>query len=118
MEQEVISSILSQIETGKHKRSFIYKCCNQEFCTLYEFRRHLYKDHPAELEKFFKEALHRDPVKLLSKEDLHTKINRVKPKKDKALRKKRSYKKNIDAYPTPNRGDYFRLIYTPMGNKK
>ena len=120
MEQYEIESILSQINEGKNNRGFVYSCCGETFPSIYEFRKHLYESHPVELSDYFESALHRDPVEKPTKEEIHRMANKGKKKveKEKIKKENRLRARKRDSSPTPNKGDHFHLIYTPMGNKK
>lgn len=120
MSEQEINSILDQIEEGKNVKRYVYNCCGTSFPSLYEFRQHLFTSHPDELKNIFEIHLHREPSKL-TKEEVHKMANKGKKKKEKAIdrkEKRETARKNQDAYPTASKGDFFRLIYTPMGNKK
>ena len=121
MEQRNIENLLHQIQEGKIIRSYVYHCCGQEFTNLYEFRKHLHEEHPQEMSLYFEGQLHREAPSVPSRDELHKivkKGQRIKEKERDRKEKRQASKRNRDAYPTPNKGDYFRLIYTPMGNKK
>lgn len=121
MTDENVKSILEQIAVGKMNRRQVYHCCGDSFDTLYEFRKHLFLKHPEEMKLFFEDALTGGNLVKPTAEEVHKMARRGRNTKEKALKKaeeRRVRKHNQDAYPTPAKGDYFRLIYTPMGNKK
>lgn len=115
-----IKNILEQLKTGKKNRRQVYHCCGDSFDSLYDFRKHLFFEHPEELKLYFEEALTGWQQKPTA-EEIHKMANKGKKIKEKQLKKKEEKKvreRNRDAYPTAVKGDYFRLIYTPMGNKR
>lgn len=116
-----VKGILEQIEAGKKNRRHVYQCCENCFETLYEFRKHLFVEHPEEMKLYFEAALTGGNVVKPTAEEVHKMARKGRNVKEKALKKKEERKvrmHNQDAYPTPSKGDYFRLVYTPMGNKK
>ena len=121
MTDEQIHSVLEQIEAGKENRRQTYCCCDMVFSSLYDFRRHLFLEHPRELEEYFEPALHRESPAKPTKEEIHRMANKGRKKIERTqtkIEEKKRRERNLNAYPNPAKGDYFRLIYTPMGNKK
>lgn len=121
MTEEQIQDVLAQIEAGKRNRRQSYFCCGKVFTTLYGFRQHLFTDHPRELEECFEQVLHREGSALPTKEEIHKMANKGRKVKERARSKvemKKHKERNLNAYPDRAKGDFFRLIYTPMGNKK
>ncbi len=115
-----VKGILEQIEAGKKNRRHVYQCCENCFETLYEFRKHLFVEHPEEMKLYFEAALTGGNVVKPTAEEVHKMARRGKKIKEKALEKKekrQARKRNQDAYPSASKGDHFHLIYTPMGNK-
>ena len=116
-----IKDILEQIASGKSNRKQVYQCCGCSFDSVYEFRKHLYLEHPEELRLYFEEALAGGIMPKPTAEAVHKMASKGKKIKEKAEKKKEErkvQKRNRDAYPTPAKGDSFHLVYTPMGNKK
>lgn len=120
MTEQEISGILKQIENGLQDRNTIYICCGQSFPSLFEFRKHLFEAHLEEYKSHFKAVMHREKPVLPTKEEIHKIVNKRRKIKDKQLTEKerRIRAQNRSAYATPAKGDHFRIIYTPMGNKK
>lgn len=104
-----IHELLTQIARKKGTRNPSYYCCDKKFKNLYEFRRHLYGCHPIEYNQYFVTELH---------QTFQGTVRGVGIKIPKSPKRKKGSSKNDDAYPTRCKGDYFRLIYTPMGNKR
>lgn len=116
-----IKGILEQIAAGKMNRKHVYQCCGNSFETLYEFRRHLFLEHPEELKKYFEVALTGGNVHKPTEAEVHKMASKGKRTKENALKKKeerQASKRNRDAYPVSSKGDHFHLIYTPMGKKR
>lgn len=72
-----VDNIRLQIEKGKTVDS-VYRCCGQEFATLYEFRKHLYEEHPEEYAELGSEVFHRDIPKVVHVKGSKRKINQRK----------------------------------------
>lgn len=109
MSEDEIQNLLKQIEQRKDSRNASYRCCGKTHHGIYEFRKHLYVCHPEEYSRYFSPVLHRDAP---------ASVRGVGVGVHKKTKKKKGYSKNDDAYPTRCKGDYFHLIYTPMGNKR
>lgn len=109
MSEEEIQNLLKQIEQRKDSRKATYRCCGKTHHGLYEFRKHLFLCHPEEYSRYFSPVLHRDAP---------ASVRGVGIGVHKKAKKKKGNSKNDDAYPTRCKGDYFHLIYTPMGNKR
>lgn len=121
MTEDQIHSILEQIEHGKNNRRQSYICCGQAFPSLYDFRKHLFLEHPEELDLYFESVLHRDIAVKPTKTEIHKMANKGKKIKERArfrFEEKKRRERNLNAYPDHAKGDHFHLIYTPMGNKK
>lgn len=116
-----VKDILGQIESGKKNRRQVYHCCGNSFDSLYDFRKHLFLEHPEEMKLYFEDAFTSGKVNKPTAEEVHKMANRGKKIKEKKLKKKEEREvreRNSDAYPTASKGDFFRLVYTPMGNKR
>lgn len=106
MSDDEIQNLVMQIEQGRDNRKASYHCCGRTFISLYYFRRHLYECHPEEYKRFFVMELRQSPPST---------VRGVGVKRSNAPAK--GYAWSRDATVTPCKGDYFRLIYTPMGKK-
>ena len=120
MTEDQINFILEQIESGKAYRKQDYMCCDECFTSLYDFRKHLYDVHPDEMNNIFAASFHRETSEKPTKEEIHRLANKGKKKIERKRIRKELKKRaeNRAKQPSPNTGDHFHLIYTPMGNKR
>ncbi len=118
MDEIEVKNIIKLFESGIQTKDTVYSCCGLSFTSLFEFRKHLFTAHPAEYELYFKDLKQSDRPFLLTKEELHKRVNKSKRRKEKVRRKMKSYARSLNSKTEPAKGDYFRIIYTPMGNKR
>lgn len=109
LSEDEIQNLEKQIEDNKSKRNASYICCGHEYRTIFDIRKHLFECHPEDYKKHLRKKLHRD---------IPTPVRGVGVKVHKKSSYKKRRKRNSDTGFTVYKGDYFRLIYTPMGNKR
>ena len=82
-----IIEIIRQVRKGNHDNKYIYSCCDCQFNTVYEFRKHLYECHPQEygdIEPYFQRE---KPIEL-TKEERKAKIKQALKRKERAKKVK------------------------------
>lgn len=109
MTEEEIQVILKQIEIQKDKRYASYRCCGKTHYSLFDFRKHLNECHNDEYRKIFVNVLHRSAPST---------VRGVGVAVSNSPTNKREAAKRENAVPHRVKGEYFHLIYTPMGNKR
>lgn len=103
MTDEEIQIIKKQIELRRDQRKPSYRCCGKTHSGLFEFRKHLYECHPQEYSRYFVGEFHQSAP---------TSVRGV------GIKTSKSNKRNLPPEPKKVEGEYFHLIYTPMGNKR
>ena len=106
------ANIITQIQEGKNKRDYRYRCCGCEDNTFYEFRKHLYDCHKEEYPEFVP-FMHRELPPQMSKEErmasARKALKRKKlSKKGKKVREKVDYSKQPTAW----------IVYNHNGPKR
>ena len=109
MTEEEIQVILKQIEQQRDKRHGSYRCCGKTHQSLFDFRKHLFEYHKDEYHRYFVKELHGSAPSTVRGIGISV-SNSPTNKKEAAKREK--------AEQTRVKGEYFHLIYTPMGNKR
>lgn len=106
-----VTSIITQLKEGININDYHYQCCDCDFTSLYDFRRHIYECHQEEYLDI-KSYFHRE------KPDQLTKRERIY-KRSKALRKKRLAKKskNVRVKVDYSRQPRAWIIYNHNGTK-
>lgn len=105
------ANIITQLEQGINIRDYHYFCCDCEFDSLYEFRKHVFECHHdeyPEVEPYF----HRENPKELIKEERRSMISKALRRKSLA-KKSKKVRVKVDYSRQPRAW----IIYNHNGSK-
>ena len=108
----IVEEVIKQIVESNGNNGYQYHCCDCVFDSFYEFRKHLFENHPQEYIEI-EPCLHRVKPIQMTKEERKSSIKKALKRKEKAKGKHKKVRE---------RGDYSKqpsawILYHHNGSK-